>query len=327
MTKLLLLHFVMVLDLFLLRMVNWFWDFSRVNWVERAWLERLCGLKVLFLILLFPMPIFYLNVGGYSSFWAGLERVRRTPYYSIPSVESSKCEVGPNNCFYGVGYGMGWNRFAFGLLDITYYWTQVCCCWWTEKGDKKSGLNQDNIVSRSPHFYLGLVSQEPTSGRSFWPNNLARVDSDSHRGSRSWDFNLGAAIDVPRPDPHDVMPSWMSSDFWRLMVLDLILSMVPESAPTRDEASEGGDKAIPPHLANSSAKANSPLLATEGINQDDPGISPACNSLEKEGMRVSGEGCNLELTNPKGGLVGGENAMAEINRESGKEMDFAYDWM
>ncbi|KAI3773228.1 hypothetical protein L1987_47752 [Smallanthus sonchifolius] len=240
MTKLLLLHFVMVLDLFLLRMVNWFWDFSRVNWVERAWLERLCGLKVLFLILLFPMPIFYLSVGGYSSFWAGLERVRRTPYYSIPSVESSKCEVGPNNCFYGVGYGMGWNRFAFGLLDITYYWTQVCCCWWTEKGDKKSGLNQDNIVSRSPHFYLGLVSQEPTSGRSFWPNNLARVDSDSHRGSRSWDFNLGAAIDVPRPDPHDVMPSWMSSDFWRLMVLDLILSMVwkkeNSSLPSRRSA-------------------------------------------------------------------------------------------
>ncbi|KAI3684049.1 hypothetical protein L1987_84572 [Smallanthus sonchifolius] len=205
-------------------MDNWFWDFSRVNWVERDWLERFNALKILNWVTFLHYLNWLLSGGGYHHHWAGLERVRLPHIYTFSSVERSICEVGSNKCYCGVGNGMGWNMYTSGLIDIPRLWRRLWKCGWAEKSSVKNGLFSDKIEFIGPVFLLCINNQEPnsSSGRLLWPNNLARVGPFSHLDSWCRAFKFVAVIEAPRLEHRGIRPNWLATELWRLMELDLI---------------------------------------------------------------------------------------------------------
>ncbi|KAI3800250.1 hypothetical protein L1987_28336 [Smallanthus sonchifolius] len=149
MDKLLLL-IVLGLGMNITWMVIWYWDISSDIWVERAWVERLRAMKILFLLSYFPFLSYYMRVGGLSHIWAGLECVRQSHIFTISIVESSIGEVGTNKCYCGVGWGMGWNRNSCELLQSPRIWLWCWRCNWAAIYDVKGGLPPVKIVSTGP---------------------------------------------------------------------------------------------------------------------------------------------------------------------------------
>ncbi|KAI3675006.1 hypothetical protein L1987_84586 [Smallanthus sonchifolius] len=198
---------VLVMGLPILWMDFWYWDINRVIRVERAWLETLSAMKILSLFTYFLFFSYYLSVGGLFNFWAGLESVRLSHVYTISSVESSSCKVGTNKCYCGVGWGMGWNRYSLGLLDIPRNMLQLWSCWWAAIYGVKCGLPP----KFRPLLFVSLDSHSPISGWIFWPNNLVRMGPEGPTGGWCWAVQFVAEIEGPRLGPRGVTLSRPSS--------------------------------------------------------------------------------------------------------------------
>ncbi|KAI3677369.1 hypothetical protein L1987_86995 [Smallanthus sonchifolius] len=223
----LLLLTVLVMGLSIHRMDIWSWVFSRVVWVERAWLESLSAMKILLLFTYFPLFSCYLSVGGIFRHWVRLESVRLPHVYTISSVECSICEVGTNSCFCGAGCGMCWNRCSYALLDIPRNWPRFWNCWWAAVYLVKRGLSPGKIETNGPPRFMpllteGLDSHSPNSGWIFWPNKLVFVGPEVRVGGWCWAFKMVAAMEVPRHGLLGINLSGSATGFWRLMELDLI---------------------------------------------------------------------------------------------------------
>ncbi|KAI3688429.1 hypothetical protein L1987_82142 [Smallanthus sonchifolius] len=205
---------------------SWWWTNIRDFRVERAWLEKLSPMRILFVLTDFLFPSLNLSGGGLDNYWVGLECVRQTYNSVYSSVESSIGEVGANKCFCGVGCGMGWNRFCFGLLPIPIVWSRWKRKWATSYGEKRELLHNELGYIGCPKFkrinHEGLDDYAPRSNWSVRPRNLALLGTKIQSEGMGCDHRTDAKFEPPPSGLFGVSINILLSGFWRLMVLDLI---------------------------------------------------------------------------------------------------------
>ncbi|KAI3743661.1 hypothetical protein L1987_61372 [Smallanthus sonchifolius] len=205
---------------------SWWWTNIRDFRVERAWLEKLSPMRILFMLTDFLFPSLNLSGGGLDNYWVGLECVRQTYNSVYSSVESSIGEVGANKCFCGVGCGMGWNRFCFGLLPIPIVWSRWKRKWATSYGEKRELLHNELGYTGCPKFkrinHEGLDDYAPRSNWSVRPRNLALLGTKIQSEGMGCDHRTDAKFEPPPSGLFGVSINILLSGFWRLMVLDLI---------------------------------------------------------------------------------------------------------